>query len=368
MALTCGIVGLPNVGKSTLFNCLSSAAKAQAANYPFCTIEPNVGLVSVPDERLDKISRIVEPEKIVPAVVTFVDIAGLVKGASEGEGLGNKFLSHIREADAICHMVRCFEDENITHVEGSINPLHDVEIIETELILKDCDTLEKILHKTDKNARGSDKLAKKLSPFFSDLLKHLEKGLLARNFVFDSKDEELTKAYKELCLLSSKPTLFIANVDESGLREENSYVNKLKEFAKARHDQVEVVCAKIESELKDLSEEEKREFLAELNLSSAGLDRVINKAYYLLNLCTYFTAGKKEVRAWTFHKGAKAPEAAGVIHSDFEKGFIKAEVISCEDFLQYLGEAGAKTAGKMRTEGKEYVVKDGDIMHFRFNV
>lgn len=368
MSLTCGIVGLPNVGKSTLFNCLSSQAKAQAANYPFCTIEPNVGIVTVPDERLDKITQIINPKQVVPAVVTFVDIAGLVKGASAGEGLGNKFLSHIREANAICHMVRCFDDPNIIHVEGRINPIKDVEIIETELILTDSETLEKQLLKQQKNARGQDKLAKKLVPFLEQLRDHLNKGNLARTFSFDSSDEDLQKAYKELHLLSSKPTLFIANVDEEGLKKDNEYVVKLREFALSRHDEVVVICAKIESEIKDLDDSERKEFLSALNLSSAGLERVIQKAYFLLNLCTYFTAGEKEVRAWTFLKGAKAPQAAGVIHSDFERGFIRAEVISCEDFIAYKGEAGAKAAGKMRTEGKEYVVQDGDVMHFRFNV
>jgi GTP-binding protein YchF len=367
MSLTCGIIGLPNVGKSTLFNCLT-AAQAEAANYPFCTIDPNVGMVNVPDKRLDALARIVNPERVVPAAVSFVDIAGLVKGASQGEGLGNKFLSHIREADAICHMVRCFIDENVIHVEGKPNPLHDVEIIETELILKDMDSVEKQAHKAQKNARGQDKLAKKVAPFLESLLRHLQDGKLARVFEYDTNDEELVSTMKELHLITSKPTLFIANVSEEGLREENNLVKELKEFAHKRHDEVVTICAKIEEELKDLTNEDREAFLTDLHLESAGLERVIKKAYDLLNLCTYFTAGVKEVRAWTFHKGSKAPQAAGVIHSDFERGFIRAEVISCDDYIKYEGETKAKAAGRVRTEGKEYVVQDGDVMHFRFNV
>lgn len=367
MSLTCGIVGLPNVGKSTLFNCLT-AKEAAAANYPFCTIDPNVGMVNVPDERLEQLEAIVRPERVVPAVVSFVDIAGLVKGASQGEGLGNKFLSHIREANAICHMVRCFDDENIIHVESRINPIHDVEIVETELILKDCETLEKQLLKVQKNARGQDKLAKKLAPFFESLLTHLNNGHLARTFSFDTKDDELVQAMDDLHLITIKPTLFIANVAESGLLADDPHLTNLKNFAAKRNDEVVTICAKVEAELKDLDAAERKEFLAELNLESAGLERVIKKAYALLNLCTYFTAGVKEVRAWTFKKGSTAPQAAGVIHGDFERGFIKAEVISTEDFIKYQGEAGAKAAGKVRTEGKEYVVQDGDVMHFRFNV
>lgn len=367
MTLTCGIVGLPNVGKSTLFNCLT-AAKAEAANYPFCTIDPNVGMVNVPDERLDALAKIVQPERIVPAVVSFVDIAGLVKGASQGEGLGNKFLSHIREANAICHMVRCFEDPNIVHVEGKIDPLHDVGVIETELVLKDIDTLEKQVVKAQKNARGQDKLAKKIAPFLEGLLLHLNDGKLARTYSFDTHDEELSEAFNELHLLTSKPTLFIANVSEEGLNEDNEHVKALREFAAKRHDEVVTICAKIEEELKDLGPEDRKAFLMDLHIESAGLERVIRKAYSLLNLCTYFTAGVKEVRAWTFKKGSKAPEAAGVIHSDFERGFIRAEVIACDDYIKYEGEAKAKAAGRVRTEGKEYVVQDGDVMHFRFNV
>jgi GTP-binding protein YchF len=367
MSLTCGIVGLPNVGKSTLFNCLT-AAKAEAANYPFCTIDPNIGVVSVPDERLDQLARIVHPERVVPAVVSFVDIAGLVKGASQGEGLGNKFLSHIREANAICHMVRCFEDDNIIHVEGKVNPLHDIEIIETELILKDCETLEKQVHKIQKNARGNDNLAKKIAPFLEGLLQYLHQGKLARTFPIDTHDDELKEALNELHLITMKPTLFIANVSEEGLRHDNAHVEKLKAFAVKRHDEVVKICAKIEDELKDLSHEDRKLFLTDLYLESAGLERVIKKAYDLLNLCTYLTAGPKEVRAWTFKRGCRAPQAAGIIHSDFERGFIKAEVISYQDYVHCHGESGAKAAGKMRTEGKDYVVQDGDVIHFRFNV
>lgn len=366
MSLTCGIVGLPNVGKSTLFNCLT-AAKAEAANYPFCTIDPNVGVVNVPDERLDKLAEIVHPERIVPAIVSFVDIAGLVKGASKGEGLGNKFLSHIREVKALCHVVRCFEDDNIVHVEGKVDPIHDVEIIETELILKDCETVEKQVNKAQKNARGNDKLAKKTLPFLEKLLEHLNLGKLARTFVYDS-DDELNDCLYELHLITMKPILFIANVSEEGLHSDSEQVKKLKEFASHRHDEVVKICAKIEEELKDLGPEDRKLFLADLNLESAGLDRVIKKAYALLNLCTYLTAGVKEVRAWTFKRGSRAPQAAGVIHSDFERGFIKAEVIAFDDYIKNNGEAGAKAAGKMRTEGKEYVVQDGDVIHFRFNV
>jgi ribosome-binding ATPase len=367
MSLTCGIVGLPNVGKSTLFNCLT-AKEAEAANYPFCTIDPNVGIVNVPDERLDALAKIVKPEKIIPAVVAFVDIAGLVKGASRGEGLGNKFLSHIREANAICHMVRCFEDENIVHVEGKIDPLHDVSIIETELILKDCETVEKQLLKAQKNARGIDKLAKKLVPLFEKLLAHLNQGQLARNFEFDTQDEDLVCALRDLHLITAKPCLFVANVTEEDLKIDNKYVKKLKEFASKRNDEVVTICAKIEEELKDLNKEDRIAFLKDLSLESAGLERVIKKAYKLLNLCTFLTAGVKEVRAWTYKCGSRAPQAAGVIHSDFERGFIRAEIISFTDYIKHGGETNAKAAGKMRTEGKEYVVQDGDVIHFRFNV
>lgn len=367
MSLTCGIVGLPNVGKSTLFNCLS-AAKAEASNYPFCTIDPNVGVVSVPDERLTVLAKLVSPERIVPATVSFVDIAGLVKGASKGEGLGNKFLAHIREANAICHMVRCFDDDNVVHVEGGIDPLRDVQIIETELVLKDLESVDKQLSKAQKNARSNDPLAKKLVIMLESLSTHLDQGNLARTFLFDVDDEELLKAFKELHLITQKPCLFIANVSEEGLMKDNEHVLSLKEFAQKRQDEVVKICAKIEMELVDLSAEDRQLFLKDLGLSSAGLERVINKAYSLLNLCTYFTAGVKEVRAWTFRCGSKAPKAAGVIHGDFERGFIKAEVISFDDYVKYGGEALAKASGKMRTEGKDYVVQDGDVIHFRFNV
>lgn len=367
MSLSCGIVGLPNVGKSTLFNCLT-AAKADVANYPFCTIEPNIGIVNVPDERLLALASIVNPEKIVHASVSFVDIAGLVKGASEGEGLGNKFLSHIRETDAICHMVRCFDDDNIIHVEGRVDPLNDVSIIETELIVKDCEALEKQIQKVQKNARGQDKLAKKLEPFLQSLYEHLSKGNLAKSFIFDQNDDDLMIAMRDLHLLTNKPVLFIANVNEENLNHDNAYVAALRQFALSRHDDVVTISAKMENELKDLSHQERQEFLRELGLESSGLDKVIKKAYDMLKLCTFLTAGEKEVRAWTFPCGSKAPKAAGVIHSDFERGFIKAEVISFIDYMACGGEAKAKTLGKMRTEGKEYIVKDGDVIHFRFNV
>lgn len=367
MALTCGIVGLPNVGKSTFFNCLTKA-RAEAQNYPFCTIDPNVGMVNVPDERLNELSKIVNPERIVPAVVSFVDIAGLVRGASSGEGLGNKFLSHIREANAICHMVRCFVDENITHVEGRIDPINDIGIIETELILKDAETVEKQLDKAKKFAKGQNNLVKKQASFLEGLLNHLNQGKLAKSFIFNKEDEELCSFLNEIHLLTIKPVLFVANVSIEGLKEKNPYVKAVEDLAHERGDEVVVICAKIEDELKDLSDEDKKMFLDDLGIDYSGLEKVIQKAYSLLNLCTYFTAGKKEVRAWTINKGDKAPKAASVIHTDFEKGFIRAEVISFLDFITHKGEAACKSLGKMRVEGKDYVVQDGDIMHFRFNV
>lgn len=368
MGLSCGIVGLPNVGKSTLFNCLTSA-QAQSANYPFCTIEPNVGVVDVPDPRLNALAEIVRPERILPAAISFVDIAGLVRGASQGEGLGNKFLSHIRDVDAICHVVRCFEDDNIIHVEGSVNPSRDVEIIETELILADVDTTTKALERNLRAAKGSNALAKKLVAFCEQLLAHLDKVQPARSFKFNAEDDDLTNAYRDMHLLTAKSTLFVANVDEGGFdAKQNKRLHELLELAKSRGDDVVVLCAKIEEELSELPPEERLAFLNELGMESSGLDRVIRASFKRLHLLTYFTAGVKEVRAWTIHEGDKAPQAAGVIHTDFERGFIKADVIWWEDFVKFKGEAGCRANGAIKLEGKDYVVRDGDVMHFKFNV
>lgn len=368
MALSCGIVGLPNVGKSTLFNCLTST-HAQAENYPFCTIEPNVGIVNVPDKRLDALCQVAKPEKTIPTTISFVDIAGLVKGASKGEGLGNQFLSHIRDVNAICHLVRCFEDDNITHVDGAIDPIRDIETIETELLLCDCDTVAKTLDRARKAARGPNPLAKKSAAFCEQLQKHVDSGNPARSFSFDKKDDDLKTIFRDMHLLTAKPTLFIANVSEDGLDEStNPHLKIIKEFAKDRGDEVVAVCAKIEEELADLDEQERLEFLHDLGLEATGLQRVIKGAFKLLKLQVYLTAGEKEVRAWTIKEGTKAPGAAGVIHSDFERGFIKADVIFWEDYVKYAGEAGCRNAGLIRLEGKEYVVKDGDVMHFKFNV
>jgi GTP-binding protein YchF len=368
MGLSCGIVGLPNVGKSTLFNCLTSA-QAQSANYPFCTIEPNVGVVDVPDARLTALAEIVHPERILPAAMSFVDIAGLVRGASQGEGLGNKFLSHIRDVDAICHVVRCFEDDNIIHVEGTVNPKRDVEIIETELIFADVDTVAKAMDRNAKAAKGTNVLAKKLVSFCELLLAHLNRAEPARSFSFNQEDDDLANCYRDMHLLTAKSTLFVANVDENGFdASTNPRLKELLDLAKTRGDEVVVVCAKIEEELAELSPEERAAFLSDLGLESSGLDRIIRASFKLLHLMTYFTAGVKEVRAWTIHEGTKAPGAAGVIHTDFEKGFIKADVIWWEDFVKYNGEAGCRTQGAIKLEGKEYVVRDGDVMHFKFNV
>ena len=367
MALQCGIVGLPNVGKSTLFNCLSNA-KAQAANFPFCTIEPNVGVITVPDERLNKLAELVKTQRIVPTTVEIVDIAGLVKGASKGEGLGNKFLANIRETDAILHVLRCFEDENVTHVDGSVNPVRDKEIIDAELQLKDLETIEARIQKVEKQAKtGGDKQAKLAFEVYSKIREALLKGDSARTVTFDTKDEN--KAAHELYLLTAKPVLYVCNVEENSAVSGNKHVEAVREAVKNENSEILIVAAKIESEIAEFETFEEREmFLNEIGLTESGVSRLIKAAYKLLNLQTYLTAGVQEVRAWTFEKGWKAPQCAGVIHTDFEKGFIRAEVIKYADFIQYGSEAAVKEAGKMSVEGKEYVVQDGDIMHFRFNV
>ena len=367
MALQCGIVGLPNVGKSTLFNCLSNA-KAQSANFPFCTIEPNVGVITVPDERLNKLAEIVHPQRIVPTTVEIVDIAGLVKGASKGEGLGNKFLANIRETDAILHVLRCFDDDNITHVDGSVDPLRDKAIIDTELQLKDLETVEARIQKVYKQAQtGGDKTAKLTYEVLSRYKEALEQGLNARTVTFETKDEQ--KVARELYLLTSKPVLYVCNVDEASAVTGNAYVEKVREAIQEEGANLLVVAAKIESEIAELETYEERQlFLGEIGLEESGVSRLIRAAYQLLDLETYFTAGVQEVRAWTYTKGSKAPRAAAAIHTDFEKGFIRAEVIKFEDFIAYGSEAAVKEAGKMAVEGKEYVVQDGDVMHFLFNV
>ena len=363
MSLKCGIVGLPNVGKSTLFNALTKAGIA-AENYPFCTIEPNVGIVELPDPRLGQLSQIVKPERVVPAIVEFVDIAGLVAGASKGEGLGNQFLAHIRETDATVNVVRCFDDENVIHVAGKVDPVSDIEVIQTELCLADLGTVDKALHRHQKTARSGDKEAAKLVGILDKCQTALNQGIPVRALDFGKEDQPLLKQF---CLITAKPAMFVANVAEDGF-ENNPYLDRLREYAAAQNAPVVAICAKMEAEMADMSDEDKAMFLAELGQDEPGLNRLIRAGFTLLGLQTYFTAGVKEVRAWTVAIGATGPQAAGVIHTDFERGYIRAQTIAFDDFITFKGEQGAKDAGKMRSEGKEYIVKDGDVMNFLFNV
>ena len=363
MSLKCGIVGLPNVGKSTLFNALTKAG-IPAENYPFCTIEPNVGIVEVPDPRLDALSDIVKPVRVQPAVVEFVDIAGLVAGASKGEGLGNQFLAHIRETDAIINVVRCFEDDNVVHVAGKISPLDDIEVIQTELALADLNTVERTIQREVKKARAGDKESAKLVALLEKIVTHLDEGKPVRTMGLGAEDMELIRP---LCLITAKPAMYVANVSDTGFTN-NPLLEQLTEYAKAQNAPIVAICAAIEAEIADLEDEDKTAFLADMGMEEPGLNRLIRAAYQLLGLQTYFTAGVKEVRAWTIHTGDTAPKAAGVIHTDFERGFIRAQTISYDDFIAFKGEQGAKEAGKMRAEGKEYVVRDGDVLNFLFNV